>query len=78
MVLLLKSVSASLFNPWSYLSVKRVRDERGEVERFDDSYILPEILNPDIDPGQLLSECEFDSAIAIEHIVLAATSPGLG
>ena len=42
------------------------------------SYVLPEILNPDIDPAQLLSECEFDSAIATEHIVLAATALGLG
>ena len=44
----------------------------------DISYILPEILNPDIDPSQLLNECEFGCAIAAEHIVLAAISMGLG
>jgi len=42
------------------------------------NYVLPEILDPDLDPVQLLGECEVDSAIATEHIVLAAMAFGLG
>ncbi len=42
------------------------------------NYVLPEILNPEIDPVELLSECDFDCALASEHIVLAATALGLG
>jgi nitroreductase len=44
----------------------------------DTSYIVPEILEPDINPEQLLNECELDCAVATEHIVLAAMALGLG
>ena len=70
------------------LSVRTRKDARRRVKELiidgtyadigNTSYIIPEILDPDIAPGQLLSECEFDSAIATEHIVLAATALGLG
>ncbi len=50
-----------------------VLDDIGET-----SYIAPELLGDDSNSNQYLGECEFDSAIATEHIALGAVALGLG
>jgi hypothetical protein len=50
-----------------------VFDDIGET-----NYIAPELVGDDSNLNQYLSQCQLNSAIATEHIALAAVALGLG